>query len=272
MKRVFCFVYCLLLPTVCFAEFPNKTEELSPAGMPAFEKGESAYVDKITRAPRSQLNYSIKRTREGTSTVYHLNCFGKGDWDKFTNVSCSAYAKLEERDGCLYPTYTSLIIQDAQGNEVVTYEKIFDYQGKNILWQEIDGKGRSVRSASFPLKGRTVDDITLSYFLRVYAAHRDQPAFNDYYFLTNEPRLFHINIKLKGEEELSLPAGKEAAAKLKLVTDIGFTEKVMDRLFPASYIWYEAQPPYGWLQYEGLETRLGSAEVTSFLTKRDYKP
>lgn len=38
---------------------------------------------------------------------------------------------------------------------------------------------------------------------------------------------------------------------------------------PPTFVWYSEEPPHNWLQYEGLETGLGSAHVVDSISSAD---
>jgi hypothetical protein len=136
----------------------------------------------------------------------------------------------------------------------------------------MDKNGTTTKTAKFPIKGKTTDDVTLIYFLRAYVANRDDPDYKSYYLLTNEPKLYKCNIRVMGEEICQLPIGEKAAVKLKLTGDMGIIDDILDRFVPHTYVWYEPDPPYTWLQYQGLETSVSSTNVIISLSEYSSEP
>jgi len=47
---------------------------------------------------------------------------------------------------------------------------------------------------------------------------------------------------------------------------MGILTGLSNALIPPTFIWYAEEGPYMWLQYEGLETGLGSSHIVAYLT------
>ena len=228
------------------------------------EKDEVVFIDKKTKEKRSELTYTLKKS----DSQYYFSRLGKGDCDKYKDITWETTAQIKEKEGFLYVLNTSCLAKDSKGNIIVQFEKEFDYDKKIIEWRQLDSQGKIRKSARFPIKGKTTDDITLIYFLRTYIANRDSPGYQSYYFLSNEPKLYKVNIRNMGHETIELPSGNKDALKFKLTGDMGIIDDILDRFVPHTYVWYKDTPPYEWLKYEGLETSMQSANVIAFIKKR----
>ena len=79
---------------------------------------------------------------------------------------------------------------------------------------------------------------------------------------------YRINIKVLGVEELDLPTGKIKAIKLRLIPDLGLLTGLSGAFIPPTFIWYTEAYPYMWLQYEGLETGLGSSHIKTYVMEK----
>jgi len=137
-----------------------------------------------------------------------------------------------------------------------------------MTYLEIDEKGNILDEEIFEIKGPVCDDITMFCFLKSYAANRDKEKFKNFYLLTNEPKLYKVDIKNRGTEDLKLPIGTVKAIKLQLMADLGPVTEIAAKIVPPTYFWYKNQYPYDWLQYEGKESGLKSANVVAYLTHR----
>ena len=236
-------------------------EDFSPAYMPAAEQGTVRYLDKKTLRKRADLKFSLTQIPGSKPFRYELLRNGSGDCDKYKEITWTNTAEMEE-SGSFIRTLNSLCsAKDKNGETIITYKKVFDYQKNRIFWSAMDGNGKIIKKATFPIKGKTADDVTLIYFLRTFVANREHPDYKTYYLLTNEPRLYKCNIRVMGYETLHLPIGDKKAVKLKLTGDMGIIDDILDKYLPHTYVWYEPNPPYNWLQYEGLETSISSANV-----------
>lgn len=250
------------------AAWAENTFDLFPY---AQETDRVIFVDKKTGEQRSELDYSLKVSGPPGERTFEFSRLGRGKCDRYVNIIWETSARLKEKNGFLQLRDSSCVAKDPQGGIILRYEKICDYERKTITWRQLDAQGAVRKEARFPIKGPTTDDVTLMYFLKTYAANRHRPGFQSYYFLSNEPRLYKVNIKVMGTETLRLPIGERKAVKLKLTGDMGIVDDILDRYVPHTYVWFEDVPPYEWLQYEGLETSMQSANVKAFVTQRSRK-
>ncbi len=235
------------------------------------ETDKVVFIDKKTKEKRSELTYTFKRIQSPEKLNYEFYRIGQGKCDKYQDIIWETTAQLNEKDGFLYLLNSSCTAKDAQGKTIVRYNKEFDYAKKIIYWRQLDSEGNIKKEARYPIKGKTTDDVTLMYFLKAYAANRNTPGYQTYYFLSNEPKLYKVNIKVIGTEMLDLPIGTKKAIKLKLTGDMGIVDDILDKYVPHTYVWYEDAPSFEWLQYEGLETSMQSANVVAYVTERSRK-
>lgn len=262
MKKILAVIFVSILPSLLHAEpvsnyFPYREETDTVI-----------FIDKKTQEKRSELTYTFKKASSSEEIAFDFYRIGKGKCDKYQDITWETTARLEEKEGFLYLLHSSCTAKDSQQNIILRYEKEFDYEKKIIFWRKLDAQGRIKKEARFPIKGKTTDDVTLMYFLKKYVANRNTPGYKNYYFLSNEPRLYKVNIKVIGTETLDLPIGTKTAVKLKLTGDMGIIDDILDKYVPHTYVWYEDIPPYEWLQYEGLETSMQSANVIAYVTER----
>jgi hypothetical protein len=262
MKKIVFFVFILLLGS------PVYSDPLSSIFTYQEETDKVIFIDKKTKEKRSELTYTFNKTLSAGETAFDFHRMGKGKCDKYQDITWETTARLKEKDGFLYLLTSSCVAKDPQGKIIVRYEKQFDYDKRIITWRQLDADGKIKKEARYPIKGKTTDDVTLIYFLKTYIANRNTPGYQTYYFLSNEPNLYKVNIKVMGHETLDLPIGTQKAIKLKLTGDMGIVDDILDKYVPHTYVWYEDAPPYEWLQYEGLETSMQSANVIAYVTER----
>ncbi|MBU1148142.1 MAG: DUF3108 domain-containing protein [Candidatus Omnitrophica bacterium] len=230
--------------------------EISSSFMPEAETKEIIYVDKKSGEFRSKLNASLKKI----SGVYHISSVGKGDYDKYQNVTWEITAEMEDRKGLLYPLYSITIIKGVN----IKYEKRFDYDKQKIFYSVSDSQRNIIEESVFPIKGLTAESATMTYVLKAFIAHRNDKSYRDFYLLSDKAKLYRVTIKPMGKEILDLPSGKVEAIKLRLVPNLGILTGVIGSLIPPTYVWYIDQPPYKWLQYQGMETGIGSTHIRAF--------
>ncbi|MFA5388537.1 MAG: hypothetical protein WC312_02145 [Candidatus Omnitrophota bacterium] len=249
-------ILCLLFMPVWVS-----AAEISRAFMPEHENGEVIYFDKKTSERRSASSFFTERILRDNRVIYKYTANGKGDYDEYEDVTFDMEAEMEERDGFLYPIYSSNSIKDKNGDLIVKHEKTFDYSGRRIQYIILDTGGDIIKKAVFPIKGKTVDGPTLIHFLKTFAAHRNEKEYRAFYLISDRAHLYRVNVRDMGVETLELAGGKIEAIKLRLIPDLGLLTGIAKSMVPPTFIWFTAQEPYDWLQYEGLETDIGSTHV-----------
>jgi hypothetical protein len=250
---------------ICFLFTPPwlSAEEISKAFMAEHESAGVIYIDKATSSQRSKLSFSIDRILQDNRLIYKYTAHGEGNYDEYKNITFDIEAGMEEKDGLLYPIYSFNLIRNKNLDLIARYEKSFNYTEKKIRYTVSDAKGTIIKNITFPMKGLTVDSATLVYFLKTFAAHHGESSYRTFYLISDKAQLYKINIKDMGIETLEFSNGKINAIKLRLVPDLGLLTGVAKSLIPPTFIWYADQSPYEWLQYEGLETGVGSAHITA---------
>ena len=260
MKKTLLFALILASgPHLLFAE-------LSPALMRDYEKIKVIYYDARSKEKRAELTYEISKENKN-APVYVLKRSGKGSCDKFVDMSWDTLAEITEKDDRLCVLNSKCSAHDKDGTMLLGYEKIFDYAKGKIYWTQFDKNGKTAKKVTFPIKGITTDDVTMAFFLKSYVKHINEPGYNNFYLLTNEPKLYKVNFKLMGIETLDLPIGKKRALKIKTTADMGIVDDILDKYVPHTYFWYEDSPSLQWLQYQGLETSMNSAYIKALITE-----
>lgn len=252
-----------MLSCIAYAEdYETETKSF----MEEYENRKGSYVYKETSQRRSNFSSFIKRFSRDEKVFYKYTEHGEGNYDKYLNVTWDIDAEMEEKEDILYLLYSNRIIRDKDGKIIVKYEKYFDYDERKIHCISSDGKGKISKKKTFPLKGHTTDNNTLSYFLKTFVAHRDDKKYRSFYLISSEPRLYRITNKVIGSEVLELPTGKIKAIKLRLIPNFGVLTGLTGALIPPTYVWYTEKHPYVWLQYEGLEAGLGTSHIVVYVS------
>ncbi len=252
-----------LILIICLLSIPlqARAEDISKAFMRKHENGDIVYINKETSALRSKSTFTTERILEDSRVMYKYTANGKGDYDEYKNVAFDIETMMEEKDGFLFPVYSFQYVKDTDGGLIARYEKKFDYAGKKINYSIYDAKGGIIKKIVFPIKGKTVDGPSMVHFLKTFAAHRGENSYKTFYLISDKAQLYKINIKDMGIETIEISGNKISAIKLRLIPDLGLLTGVAKSLIPPTFVWYNAQEPYDWLRYEGLETGVGSTYV-----------
>ena len=245
----------------------GRAAELSAALMPAFQEGRTVYRNKESGKIRGEFSYNLQRTQDDKRTLYVSRKEGRGDYAGYTDVVWTIDSRMQEESDRLNPLESSLTIKTGDGNVLTRYEIVFQHDRKIINFRRFDGAGELIRAADFPIKGPTTDSFGLIHFLKKLVAEPDKKKDDSFYLLTNEPALYKIDLKRRGEEKITLPAGEFRAVKIQLLVDLGPLTGITARLFPPTYLWYQKNDPSLWLRYEGLEFGRNSTNIISYMAE-----
>ncbi|MBU1125923.1 MAG: DUF3108 domain-containing protein [Candidatus Omnitrophica bacterium] len=258
-------ILLLLLPGITIAQDAND------AFLHGYEHTNVVYFNSKTRQLRSFHTYTLQKENDPGRQRYRLTTFGTGDFDTFSYIDLATSATLEVRNGIVHTLYTEYIAKRKNGKLLQTHTKKFDYDKKTITWEAYNSKGKLLKSIIFPLKGITTDDISLVHFLKSFITEQKKQKTENFYFITDEPRLYKLRIKVLPRETLRTPLGKKEALHLRLTIDAGFLDNLLGSLAPHIDVWFETKPPYDWLQYKGQETGMCSTPVIVYITRRLFQ-
>lgn len=256
----------LIIYLLC-APFQASAEEISKAFMREYENGGAIYIDKKASLQRSTLTFSTKRILQDGRVTYKYTAHGEGDYDEYKNVIRDIEASVEEKDGLLCPIYSIDSFKDKDSRAIVRHEKHFDYDKQKIYYTILGPEGKIIKNITFPMKGITVDSATLADFLKTFAAHHNEKSYKSFYLISDKAELYRINVRDLGIETLDLPEEKIKTIKLRLIPSLGLLTGIANSLVPPTFVWYSEQEPYDWIQYEGLETGIGSAHIIARFSK-----
>lgn len=262
--------YLKLILAACFlfvVDF-GYGEEVSKAFMHKYESGEVICINKRGSAMRAKESFSIERTPQEKRVIYKFTSHGEGNYDKYKDIIWDVTAEMEEKEDFLYPLHSIRVIKDKQGRIITKFNRHYDYDKQKIYFTVSDGEGKIIKNKEFSIKGKTVDGDTLTSFLKTFVAHLNKSGYRTFYLLSSEPRLYKTTINVTGHEVLELPIGKINTVKLRLVPDLGGVEGI-GSIIPPTFVWHTEKEPYDWLQYEGLETGLGSDHIITYISKKE---
>ena len=106
---------------------------------------EGIFAYKSTSEPRSTFSSSIKRSSRDGKVFCKITERGRGDYDKYEDVTWDSVAEIREEEDFLYIIYSTQIIKDKGDNILVKYEKHFDYNKEKIYYTASDGEGNIIK-------------------------------------------------------------------------------------------------------------------------------
>ncbi len=223
---------------------------------------EAVYFDYHDRKERSRVSQTLHLESSGTSPTYLLTQQGRGDFDRYKQVTWEMQTVFQFRNNLPIPLSTTQTIWNDQHQTLSTLKLGYDYTKKQITVERETASPQKPLVTQFPLKGTTIDFSLLNLFLEDYSKDVTAQEPKSFYLLTCEPKLYKVNVKYVAEESLPSPWGETSAVKLRLIADMGILDEVFDRYIPPTFMWFEKNATtHRWLQYEGMETGAKSARV-----------
>lgn len=220
-------------------------------------------INKKDGTAHSQADVTILKI-PGLTGRYDFKMQGHGEYAGYKNVIWASEADIEERGGVAFVLRSSTEVY-SNGEAVFQAAKDYDY-GTNTATVELrKEKDRASLIRQFPIQGPICDDVTMVYLFNkiIPAADGTQPQ--SFYLLTNEPRLYNVMIKRKGEETISLPSGQWQAEKFQLMADLGLLTELAAKIVPPTFVWFPKHDPRDWVRYEGMETGFETANIIAYV-------
>lgn len=259
MKRNIVSIALLLL--ICAAG-PSVSGNETP--VPAFEENINIlYALKGDQAKRGSSTWTSTRYTGDGQEYYTIHESGKGSYGIYEDILWTKEAVIERKKDVFQVQRSTMTVFDLNNSKVRSYTQQYDHENKKLVYTEEGPDGALIKRSDFPLKGPVCDYITLVDFVRLHLMNSKKPL-KVFYLLSNEPKLYKINMKDRGALQAEMPYGKQDAVKMQLLISLGPLTPLIAKLIPPTYILFTPQQPYHWLQYEGLEVGIGSPTIVAY--------
>jgi len=201
----------------------------------------------------------ITRSESGRKDVYTLTEKGKGYYSGFKDkVSWTAVLEFESNDRRVRPLRMEKRTFSEEGGPIALEIQEFDFTDERVTCIHEDLSGGTRREKAFRIKGDIANRLILGLYVQKFLENAIRRR--EIYMLSSEPRLYRIDIKVVGEEELDINGRERAAYKLCLDPDLGLFN-MLKVVLPKAYAWHSAVPKFEWLKYVGLEGSVSSPKV-----------
>ncbi len=225
---------------------------------PEVETYQQISIDKKTKVMRSRLDGNFKHL---SNDRFVLKEAGLGNYGSFNDISWKLESQTESREDLLCPLYTLFTIRNRENRIISTLKNDYDYQDKIIHIRRLDENMNIIEQQSLPLKERTTDYATLIYFLKPFLDDLIAGETIRFHFVSSEPGLYKLKAELLKEDSIMVESQKIETVQIKINTDMGFLNAIVDQFVPPTLLWYSKDKPRVWLKYEGLESGRGSAHI-----------
>lgn len=243
---IFILFICFLLPAISSAEtFQIEYMRQGKEGLKARDKasGEDLWQSEIEMQKTEHKGDPYLYIREEGAGIY-------GKDKKYKRWVSEAYYLINNKRAV--PYQTRLVYKDREGKTLQTITKAYDFEARKAVCR-IDGEEKR-----FDLDEDLVDKELLGTALQNYPF--DEKRDVEFHLLTNEPTLYKITVKYRGKEKIEVGGKEIECHKLQMIPDLGLLN-VFGAFVPKTYFWYEIDPPYDYVRYEGLESGLGTPYI-----------
>ncbi|VAW17512.1 hypothetical protein MNBD_BACTEROID05-889 [hydrothermal vent metagenome] len=222
----------------------------------------SPKTNVISVVKKSQKNHAKQITSvQKTSDGFEVLTDGLGDYGGLKDVCWTKKAFLTNQDKKIVVKESEIIVKDKKGGILVEYHNSYDYEKQNLAYEKIEIVRNRSTKKNIKLKGPTCDDVTMMQFLQSYL-QRDNGRLLDYFYLVSiDGDMYKVDIETLEQESLLVGTSEIDTIKYRLIGDVGVFTPIAKRIFPSTYVWYEKDYPYRWIQYEGMDTGKNSKNI-----------
>ena len=258
MKKVYAVFLCLFMFLAFYAA------RSSYAATEVLYK--TSYVCRDLRgAPRWQAEYEIKRKGDNT---YSMTEKGRGRYFGFKGkISWVVESGFEGNKDTIRPLWMKKRIFDEGGKTIAIQEQAFNFDDNVVTCTHEDLIKNTSVEKKFKFKENIMNRLLQGLYVQKFIENGE--VRKRIQFISPEPRLYNLEIRLLGTEEIEINSQKVKAYKLCMDPMLGVLSFIKV-LLPKAYVWHSAEPKFEWLKYEGVENSIRSPEVV--ITTLDEVP
>jgi len=234
-------VFCAACPSYAAAEVLYKT----------------SYICRDLRGTaRWQAEYEIRREEDNAYSIIEKGC---GRYFGFKGkVSWVAETAFEGTGNSVRPLWMKKRILDDGGEVIAIQEQVFNFDNNVVTCVHEDLIKNTSVEKKFKFEKNIVNRLLQGLYVQKFIENGE--ARKQVQFISPEPSLYNLELKLLGAEEIEINGQEIKAYKLTMDPMLGIFNfaKV---LLPKTYFWHSAEPKFEWLKYEGVENSIKSPEV-----------
>lgn len=201
----------------------------------------------IVRAPGEKRSFYIL-TSEGAGVLSGFK--GKVSW--------AGRLEFESTEDMVRPVSMENRVFNDKLEPIFVEKQEFDHKAGKVRYTGIDLRWNRTRKAEYNFKGDIANRLILGLYIQKFLERGGKER--SLVFLSGEPRLYAVKLKMMGKEQVVINGVKKEAFRLCLDPELGILD-FLKVVIPKAYVWHLAAPKFEWLKYRGLENNLGSPVV-----------
>lgn len=183
--------------------------------------------------------------------IYILTESGRGIFSGFKDkISWRSTLEFESRSDTIIPIKTVRYVYDESGKPQSVATQEFNFMTGEAIYKYEDLVTHKKHEKIFKFKGEIINKLSLALYVRKFLKNGERKKIT--FFLSDEPRLYKVNLKVIGEEAIQINGREIDTYKILLDPNLGILN--LFKLFlPRAYMWNAMGPKFTWLKYRGPE-------------------
>jgi len=242
---------CLtLIPVIALSDL------IKPPSTIITDAGSIAVTDSNGKA-RWTAEWTMEPQIEGGRSAVRFTEQGHGRYSKFQNEVRWSLEAVWRADRAFKPLKFQKTFTDSKGKTLSTETKIFDEaKGTMRFERRLIGEKTETKTLKIPPDTITVEGI--AGVLQSLPFEGGESV--SLHMLSNEPKVYKINIEFRGKERVRTSAGVFECYKVELVPRLGLMS--FAKIFLGkTYFWFTVAPPHSFVRYEGYENGPGTPQI-----------
>jgi len=203
--------------------------------------------------------HARSETRNVSPGVYMMTEKVEGIYSSFKGrISWVAEMKFERTKDNIRPMSLDKRVFDANGKMIRRERQEFDLAGNTGVCTHEEPVRKISRTRKFKFDKDVVTRLSLGLYAQKFLESGKMSE--ELQMVSEEPKVYNIELKRMGKETIDLNGRKVAAYRLCVDPMLGPLNFVKVFL-PKSYAWHSIEPKYEWLRLTGLEGGINSKKV-----------
>ena len=173
-------------------------------------------------------------------------------------ISWVAQTELERTRDTVRPLGMDQRIFDQSGKPIAIRKQEFNFTDKVVTCTYYDLIKNTSVTKKFTFNKEVINRLLQGLYVQKFLENGE--TFKDIQFISPEPALYNIELRVVAKEEIEVGGKKRKAYKICFDPQLGILSFAKVFL-PKAFVWHSAEPPFELLKYKGIETSISSPEV-----------
>jgi len=191
--------------------------------------------------------------------IYLLTEKGKGYYSGFSDeISWISSLEFKSSKNGIRPLLMEKRVFSKEREPIAIIRRKFDFKSQKVfcVYEDlVNGKNRKKR---LDFNGDVANRLILPLYVQNFLENGKRQK--EMYFLTDEPRIHKVDIRVVKKEMIDISGEEKESYKLCLNPNIGLFN-IFKAFLPKAYIWHLSKADFEWLKYRGPESNPTSVRV-----------